>query len=275
MGSSPFVAPEEVAFVRRWIDGLREHGGLLAEAGILVRPHPLNGRQWAAATLDGPQVSIWPRGGEAPQDESARDNYFDSIYHAAAVVGINTTAQIESAILGRPVHTLLAEEFRKTQVGTLHFHHLQDEEYGHLLVATTLEEHAAQLEASLRGDWDVSRDERFIRRFVRPLGLDVSATATVVDEIEELGRRPAPAPTRDPFLGPAVRFALAPFATRAARDRTRRKAARARKAAEAPAVPAEEALAAAGRGARRCGLGVALDQLGKRARRPRAPTPPA
>ena len=41
-----------------------------------------------------------------PVDTASRADYFDSIYHAAAVVGINTTAQIESAIVGRPVHTL-------------------------------------------------------------------------------------------------------------------------------------------------------------------------
>ena len=55
----------------------------------------------------------------------SRWNYFDSIHHAAAVVGINTTAQIESAIVGRPVHTILAEEFRETQEGTLHFRYLE------------------------------------------------------------------------------------------------------------------------------------------------------
>jgi hypothetical protein len=233
VGSSPFVAPKEVGFVQSWIAALRAHGGLLEDAGILVRPHPLNGAQWEEATLDEPQVTIWPRAGEAPNTDASRDNYFDSIHHAGAVVGINTTAQIESAILGRPVHTVLAEEFRKTQGGTLHFEHLRDEEYGHVLVTDTLEAHAAQLEASLRGEIDPERDQRFLRRFVRPLGLDVVATGVVVDEIEELARQPAPAPLGGPALGPVVRRVLAPFAARAARDRARRKEARRRKAVAA------------------------------------------
>ena len=42
------------------------------------------------------------------------------------MVGINTTAQIEGAIVGRPVHTVLADDFRFTQEGTLHFHYLED-----------------------------------------------------------------------------------------------------------------------------------------------------
>ena len=117
-----------------WIEGCVRAGGLLAEAGFLIRPHPLNAAQWADFGSDEDGVRVWPRFGEAPHDEASRRNFFDSIFHAAAVVGINTTAQIESAIVGRPVHTLLADEFRDTQQGTLHFHYLQADEFGHLLV---------------------------------------------------------------------------------------------------------------------------------------------
>jgi len=214
--SSGFVAKDEVRFVRGWIERLRARGGLFAEAGFLVRPHPLNAAQWADADLDGPQVTVWPRFGEAPHDEVSRRNFFDSIYHAAAVVGINTTAQIESAIVGRPVHTLLAEDFVETQQGTLHFQYLKADDFGLLYVGRTFEEHAAQLEESLRGREDDGRNERFLRRFVRPLGLDRSATELVVESIEELAARRAPAPDRGPALAPAVRVALRPFARLAA-----------------------------------------------------------
>jgi hypothetical protein len=62
--------------------------------------------------------------GANPLDEASRAQYHDSIYHSAAVVGVNTSALIESAIVGRAVYTVLAPEFRDTQEGTLHFHHL-------------------------------------------------------------------------------------------------------------------------------------------------------
>jgi hypothetical protein len=220
--SSPFVAPEEVGFVRRWVEALRAHGGLPAEAGILVRPHPRNAAQWARAELALPQVSVWPPLGEEPVEEKARQNYFDSLFHAAAVVGINTSAQIEGAIVGRPVHTVLADEFRDTQQGTLHFHYLQAEEFGHLHVARTLEEHAALLEESLRGDGDDERNRRFVRRFVRPLGLEVPASPLVVEVIEELAARAAPVPSRGPALAPVVRLGLSPVAVAAARRADRR-----------------------------------------------------
>jgi len=211
--SSGFVARNsEADFVRGWIEQLRTRGEPFAEAGFLVRPHPLNAAQWADGGLDGPQVRVWPRFGEAPHDEESRRNFYDSMFHSAAVVGINTTAQIESAIVGRPVHTLLADEFRETQQGTLHFHYLKADEFGLLFVGRNFEEHAAQLAESVRGRHDDGRNERFLRRFVRPQGLDRPAKELIADAIEELGSSPAPAPARGPRLAPVVRFGLAPLA---------------------------------------------------------------
>ena len=96
------------------------------------------------------------------------------------------------------MHTILADEFKDTQQGTLHFHYLKADEFGLLYVARTFDEHAEQLEASLRGEGDDGRNERFLKRFVRPLGLDRSASGLVADEIERLGSSPAPAPDRGP-----------------------------------------------------------------------------
>jgi hypothetical protein len=224
MCSSGFVVRNnEADFVRGWIEQLRARGEPFAEAGFLVRPHPLNAAQWADGGLDGPQVRVWPRFGEAPHDEESRQNYFDSIFHSAAVVGINTTAQIESAIVGKPVHTLLADEFRETQQGTLHFHYLQANEFGLLFVGRSFEEHAEQLAESVRGREDDGRNERFLRRFVRPQGLDRPAKELIADSIEELGSARAPRPTRGPLLAPVVRLGLAPLAVLAGRSADRKR----------------------------------------------------
>jgi hypothetical protein len=202
--SSGFVARDEVAFVRRWLGALRGRGN---DAGVIVRPHPRNAAQWAGASLDDPLAVVWPKLGEEPLGSESRKHYFDSIYHSAAVVGINTSAQIESAVVGRPVHTVLADEFRETQQGTLHFQYLKD---GHLHVGRTLEEHLDQLEESLRGREDDGRNERFLRTFVRPLGLDVAATPLYVETLEEFGGQPRRAPEPNP--APLLRQALAPVA---------------------------------------------------------------
>jgi hypothetical protein len=212
--SSQQVASDEVAFVRRWLSALRARTGTLGEAGVLVRPHPQNAAQWSGVSLDDEQAVVWPPQGEDPLDVTSRRNYFDSIYHADAVVGINTSALIESAIVGRPVHTLLAEEFDETQEGTLHFRYLVAPDFGHVNAGRTMQEHLEQLEASLRRGGDDARNERFVQRFVRPFGVDVPAAPLYVEAIEELTARPAPSPARAPVIAPVVRRLLWPLAKR-------------------------------------------------------------
>ena len=80
----------------------------------------------------------------------SRADYFDSLYHAAAVVGLNTSALVEAAIVDRPVFTMLLPEFRENQEGTFHFHHLLTVGDGFLNVARSLDEHVAQLAARAR-----------------------------------------------------------------------------------------------------------------------------
>lgn len=184
--SSPFIAPHEVDFVRRWIGAIRASASpVLRSAGILVRPHPQNAAQWAGVDLSSSgDAVVWPRGGANPIQLSARAEYFDSMYHSHAVVGINTSALIESGIVGRLVYSIRAEEFAGTQEGTLHFQHLKT--LGLLRLADSLEEHAAQLARSFDSvDRDREQIRGFVESFVRPRGLDQAATPLVVAAIED------------------------------------------------------------------------------------------
>src|SRR5258705_4305309 len=190
-GSSVFIARSEfeVPFVRRWMATLRSSGhALLRDAAILVRPHPFNCDSWEHADFSefGP-VAVWPRQRYTPAAESSRDSFFDSLYYSAAVVGINTSAMIEAAILGKPVLSLMTGDFAGTQEGTLHFRYLLPENGGFLRVGTTLEEHAAQLAEVLR-DPEVTRAQTFgfVRHFLRPHGLERPCTPILVDAFERV-----------------------------------------------------------------------------------------
>jgi hypothetical protein len=198
--SSPFIAPGESEFVRDWIGALRSSDRPeLREVGVLVRPHPQHAAQWDGVDVaDLGAAALWPRGGADPVDGSSRSDFFDSMVHCAGVVGINTSAQIESAIVGRDVFTLLDPRFASTQEGTLHFAHIAREDGGLLQVARSAEEHHAQLSALLRGELDSrTRRERFLREFVRPNGLDVRSAPSFVAAIEDVRATagpPSPAP---------------------------------------------------------------------------------
>jgi hypothetical protein len=237
--SSPFITPYEVGFVRRWIDAIRQAADpALRRAAILIRPHPQNAAQWSDFDPSAYEaVGIWPRAGANPVDREARADYFDSMFYSSAVVGVNTSALIESGIVGRPVFSIIAEEFAGQQEGTLHFQHLKNVNGGLLNVGATLEEHVGQLAAALHGTYDQAKSRAFVEAFVRPHGLQTPAAARVVDAIEEEAAAPKPRPVA-PSLSIRLRRALltplAHIARASARRRHARRAQRGPRPAGAP-----------------------------------------
>jgi len=182
-------SPPEPPFVQEWLAWLRDSGDpVLKEAGVLLRPHPSNeGRQgWHDVDWSrfGP-VSV--RGGN-PLDDRSRADYFDTLYHSAAVIGVNTSAFIEAGIVGRDVLSVLIPQFHDTQNGTEHFRLLTSVGGGLLRVAPDRESHLAHLAAAVRRSPSATHPHRaFLEAFVRPHGLEVAATPRFVDGVEELG----------------------------------------------------------------------------------------
>jgi hypothetical protein len=182
--------PRESQFVTRWIDAIRGSSDpTLRQAGILVRPHPERLAEWRDADIERfGNVALY---GRNPITPDAQEDYFDSLYHSHAVAGLVTSAFIEAAVVGRPVHTLLLPEFEIYQEGVQHFRYLVDVAGGVLRLSRSFADHLAQLGVSLaaprRRD---EQNERFVRTFVRPAGLDVPATPAFVRAVEELAAVP-------------------------------------------------------------------------------------
>jgi hypothetical protein len=143
------------------------------------------------------------------------------------VVGVNTSAMVESAIIGRPVHTWLAPEWRDTQEGTPHFELISRFGGGILEIAHSFDEHAAQLADSMSENGDGrERRERFLREFVRPRGLERPAAPILVAAIDAAAAAGRRRPRADVHRA-VGRFVLAPVVRLVAR--------RARRAREAEA----------------------------------------
>jgi hypothetical protein len=179
-------SPPEIDFVREWLGWLRGSSDPgVAGASVLIRPYPSTMAAWKEADLSalGP-VAVW---GGNPVDERSREDYFDSLYHSATIVGLNTSAFIEAAIVGRQVLTILVPRFHDNQMGTAHFRYLLEVGGGILRVARTREEHLAQLGSALRHTPDAHPHSAFLEAFLRPAGLDRPATPGFVGAIEELG----------------------------------------------------------------------------------------
>ena len=177
--SSEFVAGGEVDFVRRWIDEVRRAPSLRS-CNILIRPHPRQQKPWKAFEPPDARVVV-----ALPQAMNADPTLLDTVHHSAAVVGLNTSAQLEAGILGRPVLTILAPEFEEGQQGTLHFSYLLKEHGGFVDVAPDFDVHRRQLAAAVAGDYDRQAIRSFIEQFLRPNGIDRPATPFMVRAIEE------------------------------------------------------------------------------------------
>jgi hypothetical protein len=202
-------SPVEGEFVTRWIERVRGSADpALASAAILIRPHPARLEEWERIDLT--RWSGVARRGGLPIDEETREDYFEALYYAAAVAGLNTSAFIEAAIVDRPVHALLLPEFHENQEGTIHFHYLLPSNGGPLIVARSLDEHVEQLARSLHGRAP-SLNAAFVGTFVRPAVRERAAADVFVDAVEQL-TRVSPAPVAAPAWAFAARPIVWPLA---------------------------------------------------------------
>ena len=203
-------SPAEAEFVRRWVQSLRDSTHEeLRSAAVLVRPHPARMGEWETVDLSPLEhVTLY---GSNPVDDASKNDYFESLFYCSAVVGMNTSAFLEAAVVDRPVHTILLPEFHENQEGTLHFHYLFTVGGGVLRASRGFEAHHEQLVASLRRFPDQpGTNPQFVREFIRPHGLDTSATPIFCDAVDDLLGMPAPAPEGTPFRFRLLRAAMAP-----------------------------------------------------------------
>jgi FkbM family methyltransferase len=150
---------------------------------VIVRPHP----DIPLLEDDAAEVVQWPalrraegRASRPFDDDRAivlRTTYatpqafFECLHHAAAVVGLNTSAELEAGIAGRPVFTVLADdEAVRGQANTLHFHYLLREHGGFVVPAPDLSTHVGHLAGALAAPPDEAAIRRFIGDFLRPGG---------------------------------------------------------------------------------------------------------
>lgn len=198
LGSSKFVITErELPFIREWIGAIRGASDpRLRGCNLLVRPHPdvkpeaeegpVEAVRWKA--LEGKGVVTRPfddaRAIVLRTHYRKAQGFFDALHHSAAVVGLNTSAALEAAVAGRPVFTILAGGAADGQASTLHFRYLLESEGGCVTLASTLDEHRAQLAAALADPGRQDRLRAFATSFLRPAGWSIPASRVLADALE-------------------------------------------------------------------------------------------
>ena len=116
LGSSRNIAPDETWLIGKLYSAL----GLQ----VLARPHPANTRPYEERMLK--EIKYMPPGKGIPATPKAVQDLYDALIHAAAVVGINTSAMLDAICLDRPVISVLANEYKETQEEAAHFNALRE-----------------------------------------------------------------------------------------------------------------------------------------------------
>jgi hypothetical protein len=205
LGSSKFVVTDtELPFIARWVRAVRASSDpRLRNCNILVRPHPdvkpsdEEGAQSAVRWSGVEGKGVVTRPFDDPRALILRTHYrraqgfYEALHHSAAIVALNTSAALESAIVGRPVFTILAGDAADGQASTLHFEYLLESSGGCVTLASSFDEHLAQVSAALRDGGRADRLRAFAASFLRPHGWDTPVSRVLADAIERVYGAPS------------------------------------------------------------------------------------
>ena len=181
--SSKYISGDETDFIQAFAAALRGNP-LTAHINVMVRPHPLNATIWEGFADQ--NIVIWPQNPVWVDTVQAKQDYYHSIFFSVAVVGVNTSAFLEAAISDKPCVTIRMAQYGFKQSEQGHFRHLLNA--GFLEVASGFPEAASVIAEIVVGN-DMKKEHRhhFVRDFIRPCGLDRSASELLAKAIESVG----------------------------------------------------------------------------------------
>jgi hypothetical protein len=178
LGSAKNISKNEKMIVEKIFKKLSNHG-----YQMIVRPHGSNSEQFLNLDED---IKIIPTKGELPDTDDSKRLMIETLKYSDFTIGINTTAMIDSIILGTPCISLIKEEFSYNQMKTPHFYKVKNE--GIFIEAIDEEESVIKIiEFNKNKDSLIYKKmDKFVENFCRPHGKHISAGKKTFDEISKL-----------------------------------------------------------------------------------------
>jgi hypothetical protein len=187
--SSRYISRDETSFVQAFSTALRNNPDT-AHLRVLVRPHPANASIWDG--FEDQNIAIWPKKPTWVDTAATKQDYYNSLYHSTGVVGVNTSAFLEAAILDRPCVTILIPQYGFKQNDQGHFRHLLNGKF--IELTYSFSEAASAIARIIAGnDLRKAQRQRFVHDFIRPCGLDQSASEIMAKAIESAALQKYPA----------------------------------------------------------------------------------
>lgn len=185
LGSSSNMAKDETWLVEKLRDALdNAPDELLRHTQMIVRPHPANAKIYEK--ISRANIAVFPKEGDLPDTSHALQLFFDTLYFSqVAIVGANTTGIIDAMVMGKPAIGILTGEYGKTQEETKHFRQLLDAEV--LELVRDMDMFPATVKKMLdRHDERLEKRQAFIKRYIRPRGLEMPAGEAAAMEVERM-----------------------------------------------------------------------------------------
>jgi hypothetical protein len=164
LGSSNLVSLAEEDFFVRWYESIRSASdSRLSSALITLRPHPRNYQRFLnniGAVSEGISVS-------KPTGINDTQSLNKLLRECDLVVASNTSAELEAAMAGHVIFTVVGANSNRELRQTFHFQHLSDEKSGIKILAEDLDTHVCQLVSCLDEPARYTgKAQRFVESFI-------------------------------------------------------------------------------------------------------------
>jgi hypothetical protein len=173
LGSSSNIAKDETELILELQNSLPEYT-------VCVRPHPENSQIYKQLASH-KEIFVYTQKNSFPSTSKGQSEFGAMIKGAKAVVGINTTALIDSVVFNKPTFTIVLPKFESTQKLALHFGDLVDSKA--VYVTHSASECAEKIKNLQPQDSLQTQRELFVKNFVRPKGLNQFAGHVAYREI--------------------------------------------------------------------------------------------
>ena len=184
LGSSRNIAENEGWLVQRLLTDIKQDPKL-SGLQMVVRPHPANDQMVQDLEQEAGMVFM---GSELPFSDRSIALLMNTLIHATAVIGVNTSGMVDALALDKPCFSIKTDRYQDTHLDAAHFRHMVDAD------AVFVAEDSASLLHAISGILEGRDDhrqqrQRFIRKFVRPHGLDTPAGKVAAEAILLLAER--------------------------------------------------------------------------------------
>tara|TARA_S200000501_G_scaffold376275_1_gene430721 strand:- start:3683 stop:5095 length:1413 start_codon:yes stop_codon:yes gene_type:complete len=178
LGSARNISKNEKIIVEEIYSKLNQKG-----IQLIVRPHGANTDQFENLNHE---IKMIPQRGELPDTDISKELMVETIRYSDFTVGINTTAMIDSIILGTPTIAIIKEEYNQNQILTPHFNKvLQEGIFINISDEKNILKKISEFNGKEKKFITIKMNE-FVKNFCRPYGLNISAGKKAYDEINLL-----------------------------------------------------------------------------------------